>query len=146
MADPKSSEDILGLEYDWIACDGAGCVGFFTTAGGGYAPAEFLSDTDVHDRAIEAIGAMQLRTSVLLRASEEGDLTPWTRMAERGLFAFDADVFGGPYRLIAAPAIPLQVHELPDYAAQVARQLRFTHLRFTDARELSAEHFTNAKS
>lgn len=112
MAVPKSSEDILGFEHDWIASDGAAHVGFFATAGGGYAPAEFLNDTDVHDRAIEAISAMQPRTSV---ASAEGDV--WTQMAERGLFAFDADVFGGPYKLMASPAIPIQVHELPDCAA-----------------------------
>jgi hypothetical protein len=102
MADPKSSENILGFEYDWIACDGADYVGFFATAGGGYAPVEFLIDTDAHDRAIQTIIAMQPRTPSVL-FSEEGDLTTWTRMAERGLFAFDADIYGGPYRLVAAP-------------------------------------------
>lgn len=146
MGDSKSPEDVLGFEYDWIASDGSACVGFFATAGGGYAPAEFLKDTDVHYCAIEAIGAMQPRTSVAFLSEEDGDLSTWTRMAERGLFAFDADSFGGPYRLIAAPANPIQVHELPDGAAQVVLRLRFPHLSFRDARELSIEHFTNAKS
>ena len=45
--------------------------------------------------------------------SEADDLSTWTRMAERGLFAFDADIYGGPYRLIAAPVTPLKFHELP---------------------------------
>jgi hypothetical protein len=146
MADPKSPEDILGIEYDWVASDGEGYVGFFSTAGGGYAPSEFLRDTDSHDRAIEAIGALKARTSVaFLRAPAKGDLATWTRMAERGLFAFDADVFGGPYKLVAAPAIPVQIHELPASAVQVARSLRFLHLSFRSARELAIEAFTNPK-
>jgi hypothetical protein len=144
MADPKSSEDILGFEYDWIASDGADYVGFFATAGGGYAPVEFLIDTDAHHRAIETIIAMRPRTTVLF--SEEGQHSTWTQMAERGVFAFDADICGGPYRLVAAPVTPLKVHEIPDVVAQVVRRLRFTHLRFADAEEISSEHLTNAKS
>ena len=38
-----------GLEYDWLATDADRHVGFFTTAGGGYAPPAFLSDTDSHE-------------------------------------------------------------------------------------------------
>lgn len=55
LALPKSAEEILGLEYDWLASDAKGFVALFTTAGGGYAPTEFLKDTDAHDRAIDII-------------------------------------------------------------------------------------------
>src|SRR5262245_52257163 len=49
----KSADEILGLEFDWLASDADGHVALFSTAGGGFAPDEFLSDTDAHDRAID---------------------------------------------------------------------------------------------
>ncbi|RKG76654.1 hypothetical protein D7W79_17330 [Corallococcus exercitus] len=42
----KTAKDISGYEFDWLACDGAGHVGFFSTAGGGHAPEAFLRDTE----------------------------------------------------------------------------------------------------
>ena len=51
----KSASEIVGLEFDWLACDADGHVGFFSTAGGGCAPEAFLRDTDAFDAAIEAI-------------------------------------------------------------------------------------------
>jgi len=145
MANPKSPEEILGREYDWIASDGDGYIGFFATAGGGYAPPEFLEDTDVHDRAIDAIRTTTACTSLgTPPAQAEGDLSTWTQMAERGIFAFDADSFGGPYRLVAAPAIPVRVDELPESAADIVRRLCFRRLRFRSAHKLSTEDLKKA--
>lgn len=45
----ETQDSIQGFEYDWLACDQDGFVGFFSTAGGGYAPDEFLQDVDAHD-------------------------------------------------------------------------------------------------
>ena len=49
-------------------------------------------------------------------------------MAERGVFAFDADVHGGPYRLVAAPEHPIRLAALPSIAAVVARDTALPHL------------------
>lgn len=45
----KSRDEIHGLEFDWLARDADGNVALLSTAGGGYAPEEFLRDTDLHD-------------------------------------------------------------------------------------------------
>ena len=51
----KTEEELMGLEYDWLACDADGCVALFTTAGRGYAPVELRRDTDLYLRTIELI-------------------------------------------------------------------------------------------
>ena len=55
----KSADQVLGFEYDWLASDVDGHVALFSTAGGGYAPNEFLRDTAEHDAAIELILALK---------------------------------------------------------------------------------------
>ncbi|MFB1480476.1 hypothetical protein [Corallococcus sp. RDP092CA] len=139
--------EIQGYEYDWIACDGSGHVGFFSTAGGGHAPEAFLRDTDAHDDAIEAILALPGPTDGL---SETQVLSPfqhtWQLMAARGVFAFDADINGGPYRLVAAPANPIRVEALPEPASTVARQLTLEGLDFSKLKVMTGDLLREALS
>jgi hypothetical protein len=126
----KSSEEIQGFEYDWLASDQDEHVALFSTAGGGYAPLEFLRDTDAHDAAIGVI--LALPESTVARFAPElapGLKNTWKMVAERGLFAFDCDPNGGPYRLVAAPLVPLRMDSLPPLAADVVSRLRL-QLRF----------------
>jgi hypothetical protein len=58
-------------------------------------------------------------------------------MAERGIFAFDSDPDGGPYRLVACPEIPVRVSELPAAVAAVARRITYLHLEFAELSEVS---------
>ncbi|WP_147445575.1 hypothetical protein [Corallococcus aberystwythensis] len=60
----KSVQDIQGYEFDWPACDDAGHVGFFSTAGGGYVPSKVLLDTDALDAAIHDILASAVSSGV----------------------------------------------------------------------------------
>jgi hypothetical protein len=135
----KMPTDIQGLEYDWLASDADGHVAFFSTAGGGYAPDEFLCDTDLHDVAIEAILASPARTETRFAPTlPPGRQNSWKLMAERGLFAFDSDPDGGPYRIVSAPKEPIRVAELPEKAAKVAQRIVFSHLRFAEMSEVPA--------
>jgi hypothetical protein len=127
----KSADEILGAEYDWLACDGDGHAALFSTAGGGYAPDEFLRDTDAHAAAIRAVLACRATTSARFAPA----LAPkyentWKLVAERGLFAFDADVNGGPYQLVAAPDVAIDAVHLPEVAVVAMRSLTFPRLRF----------------
>src|SRR4051794_13176045 len=100
----KSAEEILGFEFDWLASDAEGHVALFSTAGGGYAPPTFLRDVQAYDDAIDAILAAPASTSTRLAPELPPHCTnTWRLVAERGLFAFDSDVHGGSYRLVAAP-------------------------------------------
>jgi hypothetical protein len=132
----KSPDDVLGFEFDWLATDGTGAVGLFSTAGGGYAPDAFLEDTEAHARAIGAILALP----VMGRADCTRQLRPgfddtWLRIAERGVYAFDSDPNGGVYWRIAAPHRPLQLAQLPVEVAEVAARIRFPNLRFAELHE-----------
>ncbi|MFI1996688.1 hypothetical protein [Actinoplanes sp. NPDC020271] len=136
----KSADDILGTEYDWLAADGDGHVALFSTAGGGYAPEAFLEDTDAHAAAIEVILAHPTTTAArfapALAAACENT---WRQVAERGLFAFDADIDGGPYQLVAAPQVGINVADLPETAFDVVRRLTFPRLKFVTLRTLSMQ-------
>jgi len=131
--------DISGLEYDWLASDMNGHVALFSTAGAGYAPAEFLRDTDAHDAAINAILALPASTMAKFAPSVgPGCVNTWKLVAERGLYAFDCNPNGGPYRLDAAPDVPIRVDALPSVAIDVISRLRL-RLRFDHHTVISDE-------
>lgn len=136
----KSADEILGLEYDWLSSDADGHVALFSTAGGGYAPEEFLRDTDAHDAAIDAILASPASTAVHFAPELPAGLkNTWRMIAERGIFAFDSDPHGGPYHLLAAPVAPVRVADLPPLAAKVVGLLRFHHMRFLSLSVVSTD-------
>lgn len=136
----KDPEEILGAEYDWLARDACGHVGFFSTAGGSYAPPKFLRDTEIHDRAIEEILATRAGTEALYSPTlPVGRQNIWKLMAERGVFAFDGDAHGGPYRLVAAPKNPVHSAELPLAAIAALEKLMLSGVRFEQVTELSTD-------
>ena len=121
----KSSIEIRGLEYDWLGTDSDGCVALFSTAGAGYAPVAFLRDTDAHAVAIEAVLALPSSAEARFSPCLPPGLTnTWRLVAERGLYAYDCDPNGGPYRLVAAPMAPTKSHALPFVVASVAAEVR----------------------
>jgi hypothetical protein len=127
----KSHDEILGIEYDWLASDGDGHVAIFTTAGGSYAPEEFLRGTDEHDHAIEvALTRPPSTTAVFAPKLKPGIKNTWLELAERGFFGFDGDPNGGPYGKVAAPMRPVHVENLPPEIAAVVRRLVFPRLKF----------------
>jgi len=136
----RTAGEIRGFEFDWLATDVDGHVALFSTAGGGYAPEEFLRDTDQHDKAIHAL--LDSEGSTAARFAPElppGSKNTWKMVAERGLFAFDSDAYGGPYRLVAAPEAPIHVTNLPAVAAEVAARLPLRNVRFAGSAVLSAD-------
>jgi hypothetical protein len=139
-AQPKSADDIVGWDVEWLACDADDHVGLFITAGGGYAPGEFLRDTDAHEAAIDAILALPASTTARFAPElRPGVVNQWRLVAERGLFAFDSDASGGPYRLEAAPETPVLATELPASVANVLRDLQYGNLHFATLTGISSE-------
>lgn len=138
----KEPSDIQGLEYDWLGSDDSGCVALFSTAGAGYAPQAFLRDTDAHDKAIQAALALPATTEAKF-APELGPglINTWRLVAERGLYAYDCDPDGGPYRLVAAPAVPVRVDTLPPDVASVATAVRCSS-RFESTSVVTVEVLT----
>lgn len=136
----KSAEEIAGFEFDWLACDRDGHVALFSTAGGGYAPKEFRSDTDAHDAAIAAILAGPERcVSMLAPALAPGFVNTWRSVAERGLYAFDSDPNGGPYRLVASPEVPILVRDLLPKIASAVRSVELVSVCFSSTLSIPNE-------
>jgi hypothetical protein len=126
-----------GLEFDWLGCDEVGCVGLFSTAGAGYPPIAFMLDKEAHERAIEAILALPPSTTASSAPPVgEGLTNTWKLVAERGLFAYDSDPNGGPYRLVATPAVPIRMAALPVDIADVVARIKLA-LRFEDKAEVT---------
>ncbi|WP_437963184.1 hypothetical protein WMF04_25955 [Sorangium sp. So ce260] len=136
----KSAQEILGLEFDWLASDADGFVALFSTAGGGYVPDEFLRDTDAHDAAIDVVLASPASTAARFAPQlPPGSKNTWRMVAERGLFAFDSDLYGGPYRMVAAPANPIRIVELPRLVIDVVERLKLRQVRFAGRTAIPTE-------
>lgn len=120
----KTAEDVAGMEYDWLGCDSKGHVALFSTAGAGYPPAEFLRDTDAHELAIRSVLALAATTGAQFHPPvAPGLANPWRLVAERGLYAYDSDMNGRGYRLVAAPIVAVTVEALPAEIVRVARDV-----------------------
>ena len=133
-----SSDDIQGLECDWLAVDSEGCVGLFSTAGGGYAPDAFLEAIDAFDSAIATILSLPATVSAACyRELPMGLTNTWKLIAERGVFAFDSDSLGGPYRLVAAPRTPVALDRLPVMVRDVVGRIVLPGVVFRGAREVA---------
>jgi len=79
-------EDIEGLEYDWLAVDADGFVGFFSTAGAGYVPSAFLRNVDAFDGAISAVLELPARSDAhCTRELPAGLTNTWRLVAESAI-------------------------------------------------------------
>lgn len=132
----KVLKNIRGFEYDWLALDADDRVIFFSTAGGGYAPDAFREDTEAHKAAIAELLATRMSTSAdfapILNAA---CVNTWQAVAERGLYAFDSDPNGDPYKLVAAPVKPARLGDLPAGVVSIARKIKLSRLRCTGLTE-----------
>jgi hypothetical protein len=133
-----AKKDVHGYEYDWLAVDGEGLVGFFSTAGGGYAPEAYLQDIDAFDAAIDAILRLPATTEATCsREMPMGLVNTWRIMAERGLYSFDSDPLGGPYRLVAAPLKPMLLESLPAIVGVAVRRVTLQNVAFRTVKEIA---------
>ena len=70
--------------------------------------------------------------------SEDGDHSFWYSYSAKGFYAYDWRVWGGPYRRLSSPAVPISIDRLPDQLQAVARLAVFP-MDFADAPEISIE-------
>jgi hypothetical protein len=143
---PKAAADVLGFEFDWLCSDAKGHVALFSTAGGAYAPEKVLQDADAQDAAIAVILALPASTAARLSPGLPSSYqNTWRLAAERGLFAYDADFHCGPYRLVAAPLVPIHVAELPRIACAAAAVIEISSATFLDLPVISADLLRQSK-
>lgn len=136
-----SRKDIEGIECDWLGVDAVGHVGYFTTAGGGYAPAGFLDDVGLHERAIDALWALPPCTRGRSRSVPERCVNVWRLAMERGLYGFDSHPHGGDYKRCAIPKQAVRVADLPEVVQAAALLVRIP-IEFRRSCRVRDRHFT----
>jgi hypothetical protein len=94
------------VEFDWIAVDRSGCLGYFATAGFGPIPSSVASNCDLYDEVLEAVLLMPIRGSADVSPTAKGDVSEWLEVARRGMFAYDWCVSRSCYELVARPSVP----------------------------------------
>jgi hypothetical protein len=130
---------IIGTEFDWFAVDGDGHIGHFATAGYGPVPAAVL--TRMED--VQGLQERVLQLPIIGRAKRRpwasGDIENWLQLAKRGLFSYDFKSHSGPYRLVATPAQPLRVTELPEALSALIGLVVWPEVRFTKTQTIRPE-------
>jgi hypothetical protein len=126
-----------GLDVSWLAVDRDGHVAWLVTFGSAVVPSGFESGPETLDNVEPMVSALPEQG----HAPEPADGRPpheaeWHAAARRGLFAYDWEVYSGPYVRIATPPRPISVDELPAELASIVNRARFVDLCFADHRSI----------
>lgn len=130
---------LWGREFDWLGIDRNGRVAVFSNAGYGPLPEtvnERLADVDA---ALERADKLPMIGSAgNVENTGGGDYSFWYSYSAKGFYAYDWRVWGGPYRRLSSPTVPISIDRLPDRLQAVARLAVFP-VDFADEPELTTE-------
>lgn len=97
----------LRSEFDWLAVDGQGRLGFFATAGAGPLPDVVAANAAAFETLYEDVLALPAICEAVIVAETTRNISEWIEVGRRGLFAFDWRRETNCYELIVQPAEPL---------------------------------------
>lgn len=130
-----------GIEFDWLGVDRQGHVAMFTTAGYGPVPVEVDQHLPDVDAALDRIGQLPVTGSAanVVRRSTDGDYSDWHAYSTKGFYAYDWQVWDGPYQRLSSPTVPVSISQLPAELQAVTRFAVFP-VNFADEPEIAIEH------
>jgi hypothetical protein len=130
-----------GLEFDWLGVDPQGHVAVFTTAGYGAIPVEVNEHLAEVDAALERVGQLPVIGPAVNveRRSADGDYSDWCAYSAKGFYAYDWQVWHGPYQRLSSPAVPISIGQLPAEIRAVAHFAEFS-VNFADEPEIIVEY------
>lgn len=124
----------LGIEFDWLGVDRHGHVAVFTTAGYGPVPVGVNRHHADVDAALDQVRELPATGSArdLVRPDPPGgDYSDWDAYSAKGFYAYDWQVWAGPYQRLSSPTVPVSLSELPAGLRAVAHfaelPLSFAH-------------------
>ena len=130
---------LWGREFDWLGIDRRGRVAVFTNAG--YGPLPEI----VHERVADVDAALERASELPIIGSAgnvedpgSSDYSFWYSYSAKGFYAYDWRVWGGPYRRLSSPTVPVSIDWLPDQLQAVARLAVFP-VDFADESEITIE-------
>ena len=106
-------DKIQGLEFDWFAFDADGSLALFSTAGGGLIPSDVVPLVDAFCELADRFETPNWGTEKI-----------WDDYANLGLFVFDGDYSGNPYKRVRVPACEL-APQVSDMMAGIPDMPRF---------------------
>lgn len=105
------NHEFLGSEFDWVAVDRNGVVGYFASAGAGWIPESILSEAEPFWDSLSVILSLPKISEVLNRCSSPHHILDWLEVAARGVFAFDWNHGTKRYELVASPVSFLRLED-----------------------------------
>ncbi len=113
MSKLVAEHEYTRAEFDWIAVDESGNVGFFASGGFGPVPQVSLAAADELLSVQERIRALPWTCKTNCVAQVEYYLGDFFEVAEKGVFAYNWDFDRREYRLIVKP-VRLWIRRAPD--------------------------------
>jgi hypothetical protein len=88
-----------GIEFDWLGVDQHGHVVVFTTAGHGPVPENVNRHLNDVDGAIEHLHHLAVtgEADQIIKPASEGNYADWHTDSARGFYAYDRNIWHGPY-------------------------------------------------
>lgn len=112
-ADPAAWRICDGLDIEWLARDRRGAVAFMTSAGFGRLPPSVMNDLDATHALMRVLDGVRVSTTARGLPGCEVPFGCWRDAAERGLYGYDCARSDATYHRLAAPELPISVHDLP---------------------------------
>ena len=130
-----------GIEFDWLGVDREGHVAVFTTAGYGLVPADVNQHLADVDAALDRVKELPVTGSAgdIIRRSAGGDYPDWYAYSAKGFYAYDWQVWHGPYQRLSAPTAPISIGQLPAARLAIACFAEFL-VSFADEPEITVEY------
>jgi hypothetical protein len=118
-------EELEGREFDWFAIDSEGNIGLFSTAGEEVIPASVMEEYSEHDNISEQ-----------LESPNWGSSEVWSDYAALGLYVYDWNLHGGPYKRQRTPS-KIMSNELKTKLLSMGSLYSFP-IKFTELREIAS--------
>jgi len=115
-----------GIEFDWLAVDDRRQVALLTSAGHGPVPLAVLLNVRLVDDARDTVERLPTIGEAVDTTPADGDHTDWLRSARQGFFAYDWNLWPGPYRRHATPTVPVLLDQLPADVRRAAELVRLS--------------------
>ncbi len=130
-----------GIEFDWLGVDREGHVAVFTTAGYGPVPADVNQHLADVDAAFDRVKELPVTGSAdnIMQRSADGDYSDWYTYSAKGFYAYDWQVWDGPYQRLSTPTVPISISQLPAALLAIAHFAEF-RMSFADEPEITVEY------
>ena len=104
-----------------------------------------MLDVNLHlndvDRAIERLRRLAVigEADQIVKRAAEGNYADWYTYAAQGFYAYDWNVWHGPYLRLSVPTVPVAMGSLPSSMQAVSRYAAF-ELDFAEASRIEVEY------